>query len=224
MNTTIKLKEKFKSPEDEIKYLKNYIEKLEDNKTKLLDSLRIKTNKDSEHFIHLPESCLTNFMHYDKCDQKLLGILYWEKLTETQKKVFTDWEEMELDKANRYRLQQIMSDPTKLRQHFLRNAAPVMDNILKLANGDKKLTVDNFAIKEVWEVLKGIISQASNPAPMINLKGKDVSNQIDEILTNLTAGEINFTEAKEFMSLVSAGYNLQELPKLMAKLEALEQH
>jgi len=214
----------FDTPEEYIDHLEKKVKRLETNKKKLLDSLRIKGNKDSEHFIYLPEACLTNFMHYDKCDQKLLGLLYWEKLTEQQKKVFTDWEEMELAKANEKRLEQIMSDPTKLRQHFLRNAAPVMDNILKLANGDKKLTVDNFAIKEVWEVLKGIISQASNPAPMLDLKGKEVSAQIDEILTQLTAGEINFVEAKEFMSLVSAGYNLQELPKLMAKLEALEAH
>lgn len=213
----------FNTTEEYVAYLEKKVKRLETNKKKLLDSLRIKSNKDSEHFIYMPESCLANFDHYDKCDQKLLALLYWEKLTDRQKKVFDDWEEMELSKANEKRLQQIMSDPTKLRQHFLKNAAPVMDNILKLANGDKKLTVDNFAIKEVWEVLKGIISQASNPAPMIDLKGKEVSDQIDEILTQLTAGEINFVEAKEFMSLVSAGYNLQELPKLMAKLEALEQ-
>jgi len=171
--------QEFRDAEEELVFLRKKVKRLESNKKKLLDSLKIKANKDSEHFIYMPESCLINFMHYDKCDQKLLGILYWEKLSELQKKQFTDWEEMELDKANKYRLQQIMSDPTKLRQHFLRNAAPVMDNILKLANGDNKLTTDNFAIKEVWEVLKGIISQASNPAPLLNLKGKEVSGQID---------------------------------------------
>jgi len=216
-------KEDFDTPEEYISFLEKKVKRLESNKKKLLTSLQIKADKDSEHFIYMPESELTNFMHMNKCDQKLMGILYWDKLSDTQKKQFTDWEELELSKSNERRLQQIMSDPTKLRQHFLRNAAPVMDTILKLANGDKKLTVDNFAIKEVWEVLKGIITQASNPAPMLNLKGKEVSDQIDEILSQLTTGQINFDEAKEFMSLVSAGYNLQELPKLMAKLEALEQ-
>lgn len=213
----------FNSKDEELIFLRNKVKQLEANKKKLLRSLQIKANKDSENFIHMPESCLSNFMNYDKCDQKLLGILYWEKLTPIQKKVFTDWEEQELEKEHQKRLEQIMTDPTKMRHHFLKKASPVLDTMLKLANGDNKLTTDNFAIKEVWEVLKGIITAASSPAPMIDLKGKEVSAQIDEILTKVTAGEINFVEAKEFMSLISSGYNLQELPKLMAKLEMLEQ-
>ena len=51
---------------------------------------------------------------------------------------------------------------------------------------------------------------------------KEISEQIDEILTNVSNGSINFEQAKEYMALVSSGYNLQELPKLMAQLDALE--
>jgi polyhydroxyalkanoate synthesis regulator phasin len=208
--------------EEEIRQLKAQVAKLEENREKLLDSLRIKQEKESENFVYLPESSLTNFDHYDKCDQKLLAILYWEKLTDKQKEVFTDWQEMELQKDYERRLNEIMTDPTKMRQHFLKNASPVLDSIIKLANGDKKLTGDNYAFREVWEILKGIISSANNPAPMMDLRGKDVSQQIDEILTQVSTGKINFDEAKEYMSLVSSGFNLQELPKLMAKLDALE--
>jgi polyhydroxyalkanoate synthesis regulator phasin len=212
----------FETIEDEVTYLRAQVAKLEENREKLLDSLRIKQEKESENFVYLPESSLTNFDHYDKCDQKLLAILYWEKLTDKQKEVFTDWQEMELQKDYERRLNEIMTDPTKMRQHFLKNASPVLDSIIKLANGDKKLTGDNYAFREVWEILKGIISSANNPAPMMDLRGKDVSQQIDEILTQVSTGKINFDEAKEYMSLVSSGFNLQELPKLMAKLDALE--
>ena len=82
---------------------------------------------------------------------------------------------------------------------------------------------DAFATKEVWSVLKEIIQTATNPAPLLDLKGKSISDQIDVILTKVSTGEIDFTQAKEYMSLVSSGFNLQTLPQLMSQLEALEQ-
>lgn len=219
----IKFDENFETQEEEIKALRSHIKRLEKNREKLLDQLMTKEKKDAVFRVHFDESDLINFYELDKCDKKLLAILYWEKLTDQQKNVFTDREQMELQKQYERKQHEIMSDPTKMRQYFLKGAAPILDNIIKLANGDNKLTADNFAIREVWEVLKGVIQAANNPAPMIDLRGKDVSAQIDEILTSVTKGDITFIEAKEYMSLVSSGFNLQELPKLMAKLEQLEQ-
>lgn len=216
--------EDFTSPEDEIAFLRKHIDKLEANRQKLISQFNTKKAKDEIFNVNLPESELNNFFQHDKCDQKLLAVLYWDKLTEQQKKVFTDWEDVELQKEFERKMEEIMTDPSKMRRHFLMGSAPIMDNMIDMATNGKKLgaNTDAFAFREVWEVLKGIIISANNPAPMLDLKGKDVSSQIDEILTNLTAGKLNFDEAKDFMSLVSSGYNLQELPKLMAKLEALE--
>lgn len=218
----IKLDESFDTKEEEILYLRSQIKRLENNREKLLDQLKTKKNKDAIFNVHFDESDLINFYQFDKCDKKLLALLYWEKLTEQQKGTFTDREQMDLQKEHERKQEQMMSDPTQMRQYFLKGAAPILDNMIKLANGDNKLTADNFAMREVWEVLKGVITSANNRAPIMDLRGKDVSAQIDSILTSTTKGEITFVEAKEYMSLVSSGFNLQELPKMMAKLEALE--
>jgi hypothetical protein len=220
--STPQLEEHFETPEDEIKALKHKVAQLESNREKLLDSLRIKKAKDGVHNVHLSVDSLKEFFHLGKCDQKLLAILYWDKLTREQKEVFTDHEEMELEQEYERKMHEIMTDPTKMRTHFLRGAAPILDDMLKLAKGEKVGTSDNFAFREVWEVLRDMINKANSPVPMLDLKGKEISDQIDTILTKVSAGEISFIEAKEYMSLVSSGFNLQELPKLMAKLEMLE--
>lgn len=215
--------ETFDSPEEEIVFLRKHIDKLESNRQKLIAQFNTKKAKDKIFNVNLPESELDNFFHHDKCDQKLLAVLYWDKLTDQQKSVFTDMQEVELQKEFERKMQDIMIDPVKMRRHFLLGASPILDNMIDMATGGSKLgSSDTYAFTQVWEILKGIISSANNPTPMIDLKGKDVSQQIDEILTQVTAGKLSFDEAKEFMSLVSSGFNLQELPKLMAKLEALE--
>ena len=214
--------EKFDSHEDEIKFLRKHIDKLEANRQKLIAQFNTKKANDEIFNVNLPESALSDFFHHDKCDQKLLAVLYWDKLTNQQKDVFTDRQEVELQKEFERKMEGIMTDPAKMRRHFLMGASPIMDDMLDMAKGQSSKSSDPYAFKEVWEVLKGIVTSANNPAPMLNLKGKDVSQQIDEILTGVTAGELTFEEAKDFMSLVSSGYNLQELPKLMAKLESLE--
>lgn len=215
----------FTSPEEEIEFLRNHIDKLEANRKKLISQFNTKKAKDEIFNVNLPESELNNFNQHDKCDQKLLAVLYWEKLSDQQKSVFTDREEMELAKNFERKMQEIMIDPSKMRRHFLLGSAPILDNMIDMATGGTKLgSSDTYAFTQVWEILRGIISTANNPTPMIDLKGKDVSEQIDEILTQVTEGKLSFDEAKEFMSLVSSGFNLQELPKLMAKLEALESH
>lgn len=112
--------------------------------------------------------------------------------------------------------------PTYLKQRFLDRAAPLMDDYIDAALGKGTLEGHPVAQGEVWTVLREVILNARPPAPLLNLKGKSITGQVDEILTQVTRGEINFDEAKEFMSLVSAGFDLQTLPELMAKLEALE--
>ena len=113
--------------------------------------------------------------------------------------------------------------PVALKKHFIDRASPMIDQMIDAALGEGDLHASNvFAQAEVWDILKEVIKSAENPAPLIDLKGKSIEDQIDKILHKLTEGEINFTEAKEYMALVSQGFNLQKLPELLAKLNQLE--
>jgi hypothetical protein len=217
------IEENFDSLQEENEYLRSHIDKLEASREKLVNQLMKKEENDVLMNIDFTEDDLVNFKHFDKCDQKLLAIMFWDKLTDEQKKIFPDWEFKQLHESYNKRVEETMNDPTKMRQYFLKGSAPILDSIISMANGESKNITESYAFREVWEVLRGIITAASNPAPMIDLRGKDISAQIDEILSAVTKGDITFNEAKEYMSLVSSGFNLQELPKLMSKLEALEQ-
>lgn len=177
---------------------------------------------DDRPYIMWQRSWLTQFMKLDTCDQKVLAVLYWDELTDEQKSVFSDSDYMEHEKYNDRKKQEIMLDPVKMRQHFLSAAAPILENMLGTAKGESGKKVDEWAAREVWDVLKAIITTANDPAPLMNLKGKAIDEQINEILTSVSLQKITIQEAKDMMSLVSTGFNLQELPKLMAKLEQIE--
>lgn len=170
---------------------------------------------------------LTEWGNLEVSDKKVLAALYWEDLTDTQKSDFSNDEYIELQKIKDAKNAELMSDPVKMKKHFLAGAAPLIDEMIALANGKKKNTTKDsdteaWAKREVWTVLKEIIGRTDNPAPMLDLKGKTIDNQINAILTKVSEGQITIVDAKEYMALVSAGFNLQQLPKLMASLEALE--
>ena len=115
------------------------------------------------------------------------------------------------------------SNPSKMRQHFLERASPMIDDMIDSALGTGRMKSNNaLAQQEVWDILKEVIMHAENPAPLLNLRGESVEKQVDTILTKVSAGEITFKEAKEYMSLVSMGFDLTKLPELLEKAEMLE--
>jgi len=170
---------------------------------------------------------LKEWNNLDISDKKVLAALYWDDLTDVQKSDFSDREYIDLQKIKAAKHAELVSDPVKMKKHFLEGAAPLIDEMVGLANGDKKLSVkpnttEEWAKREIWSVMKDIIVRTDNPAPMIDLKGKSIDDQIDAILTKVSEGKITIADAKEYMALVSSGFNLQQLPKLLATLDALE--
>jgi len=172
---------------------------------------------------------LSEWDNLDTCDRKVLAVLYWELLTDKQKQTFTDSQYIDLQKLKQAKNAELMSDPVRMKKHFLTEAAPLIEEMISYANGaslkvaPRKLTsTEEWAKREIWDVLKDVITKADNPAPMLDLKGKSITDQIDQILTKVSQGQITIVDAKEYMALVSAGFNLQQLPKLMASLEKLE--
>jgi len=181
----------------------------------------IKTTEQT--FLIWEKHWLKEWISLDVSDKKVLAALYWDELTPEQKSEFTDNEYIEMTKLQQKRHEEFINDPVKMRSHFLMEAAPLMNIMIQASLGNKSLDSDNeLAVREVWNVLKDIIQSANNPAPLLDLKGKDIDGQIDTILGKVSTGEIDFEQAKEYMSLVSSGFNLQKLPELITKLEALE--
>ena len=159
----------------------------------------------------------------DISDKKVLAVQFWDLLSDDQRSEFAAHEYITMQKNSERKKKDLVSDPVKMKAHFLYQAAPLMDQMIEAALGSKKLESNNdYAVSQVWEVLRDIIKGANNPAPLLDLKGKSIEAQIDQILTKVSAGEIDFDQAKEYMSLVSTGFNIQKLPELSSKLEQIE--
>ena len=113
--------------------------------------------------------------------------------------------------------------PSSLRAHFLHKASPLIDLYIDVALGEAVPKSTNIQMQhEVWEVLKTIILSAKNPAPIIDLKGHTVDEQVSKILELVSTGKITLDDGKEYLSLVQQGFELTELPEIIAKMEALE--
>jgi len=186
--------------------------------------MTIKQTIDDRPYLVFERSDIKQWPMLPDEDKKVLAVLYWEELTDTQKEDFSNHEYIELMKLRERQNEELVNDPVKMRRKFLVDAAPLVDKMVNLALGkSKKLDViDELATKEVWSILKGIIESANNPAPLLDLKGQSIDTQIDLILEKVSLGDIDFEQAKEYMALVSSGFNLQKLPQMLAKLESLE--
>jgi len=160
----------------------------------------------------------------DDSEKSILAILYWDELTDAQQSDFSNKDYISIVKVREAQAEELANDPVRLRRKFLTDAAPLADRMVRLALGkDRNMTdLGEQATMEVWEVLKAIILTAANPTPLLDLKGKDIGDQVDTILEKVSEGKIDFSEAKEYMSLVSQGFDMQQLPDIMAKLEMLE--
>lgn len=113
--------------------------------------------------------------------------------------------------------------PTNLRKHFLFKAAPLIDNYINVALGKEVPISTNAQVQhEVWSVLKEIILTAKNPAPLMNIKGDTIEEQVSKILSMVSTGKCTLEEGQNYLALVQQGYELTELPKLMSQLESLE--
>ncbi|MHA1220146.1 MAG: hypothetical protein ACTSQB_00255 [Candidatus Heimdallarchaeota archaeon] len=113
--------------------------------------------------------------------------------------------------------------PMNLRRHFLHRASPLIDEYINAALGTSTFSAtSDHARSEVWGILKQLIIEAKNPAPMLDLRGKNIEEQIDKILTLVSTGGISLEEGREYISLVQQGFEAAELPKLMQQMEKLE--
>jgi len=182
---------------------------------------------DNKIYLMWERHWLSEWGNLDVCDKKVLAALYWEELTDIQKSDFSDSEYISLQKLKAAKHAELMSDPVKMKKNFLEGAAPLIDEMIALANGKKKNTTkdtdnESWAKREIWGVIKEIISRTDNPAPMMDLKGKTIDDQINQVLTSVSQGNITIADAKEYMALISSGFNLQQLPKLLATLEKIE--
>jgi len=184
-------------------------------------------NGETKPFLMWEKHWLSEWGNLELADKKVLAALYWFDLTDLQKSEFKNHEYIELKKISDAKNMELISDPVNMKRTFLAGAAPLITEMINLANGTKgRSTLTDsqaWARSEVWEVLKEVIKIAENPAPMIDLKGKPIEDQIDQILTKVSQGQITIADAKDYMSLVSAGFNLQHLPELMKTLEKLEE-
>ena len=93
--------------------------------------------------------------------------------------------------------------------------------LLQVVKGEKDFSSNNAdARPEVWEFVKRMISNADDPVG-ITWSDARASARVDEILREVANGTLTPDEGKRLMVLVSMGFEITELPDLLAKVEQL---
>lgn len=116
-----------------------------------------------------------------------------------------------------------MTTAVALRQILLKNSAEVAQLYVDAAVG--KQTFMNTlpeARTEVWEVIKELVLKADDPLPLAKLTDGDINEKVDIVLNEVAEGKITPNDGKKLMALLQAGFDITELPKLLAKLEEAE--
>ena len=116
-----------------------------------------------------------------------------------------------------------MSEPVNLRKDFIKRATPVVNAYVDVALGKGALkTSDKSVSDKVWEAMNTIIQQADDPVPLAKLTDGDITARVDAVLSQVASGEITPDEGKKLIGLLQAGFDITELPKLIAAIEAAE--
>lgn len=115
-----------------------------------------------------------------------------------------------------------MNGAAKLRCKFINEAAEFMlDEYISVVKGEGEFSSnDPSARKEIWDLLKSIISGAGDPSG-VSLVAFNSNSVVEEIMTQVANGELTLDEGKQFMQLASMGFEITELPELMAKFNEL---
>lgn len=112
--------------------------------------------------------------------------------------------------------------PSNLKSHFLHRASPLIDDYIDAALGESILkSTNDHARFEVWKLLVEIMKQADNKAPVLNMKGKNIDDQISLILEDVFAGNSTVAEGRDMISMVQQGFDALAMPRLMEKMDKL---
>ena len=110
--------------------------------------------------------------------------------------------------------------PADLRKQFLELAAPLMEQYIEAAIGDKPLQgVSSVAAGEVWDTLKHIILTADDPTPLGRSRGKSPEKKVEQVLAQVASGKLTPSEGKAHMQLIQMGVDTTELPRMLELLE-----
>lgn len=116
-----------------------------------------------------------------------------------------------------------MSDAIKLRKKWLKNADKIMDEYKARTLGKPKhAQIDAKLMLNYIDSIMPIIQQADDPVPIAKLTDGDISKRVDRVLKKVARGDITPKQGKEYIALLQAGFDMTELPKLLASFEELQ--
>jgi len=115
--------------------------------------------------------------------------------------------------------------PRALRKEFLQQSMPLLKEYMEVVTGQKDAFTSSDPVTRgaVWKLLEQVILTADDPSPMTSIKDPTIAGRVDAILSQVAAGELTPLEAKKHMALVQAGFEIKELPKLLAAIDEIEE-
>ena len=110
--------------------------------------------------------------------------------------------------------------PEGLRMKFIKEASPLIKNYINAALGKEVLKSTSTAAREgVWKVLEEVLIRADAKVAVKGLSEGTISERVDAVLEQVANGELTIAQGKRLIEMLQAGFNITELPELVAKLQ-----
>ena len=107
----------------------------------------------------------------------------------------------------------------EIRKYFLENSNTIIESLLKLFTEPETATLNSMqqeALKLIWPTLHQIIINAGD---LEIIQAKNAS----ELIALIQTGNVSISEGRELMTLFQRQMEIEEVPKLLAALEKIEE-
>jgi len=112
----------------------------------------------------------------------------------------------------------------ELRKKFLRAGSDVIELMIKQLDGEYGFQMESNQrqmVDLIWPLLSDVIKNSKSITPL-DLRKKSTGEKLDTLFELVSKGEITFDEAKQYMALISQGFEMTDLILLNEKLDRLE--
>jgi hypothetical protein len=77
-------------------------------------------------------------------------------------------------------------------------------------------------MKYLWPTVHTLITESDDAANIKGLSEGPISDRVDNVLEQVAKGTLSIPQGKRLIEMLQAGFNITELPRLVAKLNGMQ--
>ena len=112
------------------------------------------------------------------------------------------------------------TNTAELRSLLLTNGRQVIEEVINRATGKgRPPTIDPEYVQIVWKAIIPMLQNSEDLARITGISDGSISARVDNVLEQVAKGTLTIQQGKRLIEMLQAGFNITELPELVAKLQ-----